>query len=124
MAAKLKTADFALFGALWWPKANFHELKIVTSFSIWLFLWDDQLDEPTGDHAGSLEQGDKYRKETLQFIAACLGFASSDEEPPEASEPIIESFREIGQALRAAYSFGELIGNSRGLCRSRSFRTA
>lgn len=32
----LKAADFAYFGATWWPQASYDRLKIVTFLSIWV----------------------------------------------------------------------------------------
>ena len=57
----LKAADFAYFGATWWPRARYERLRIVTFLAIWvggfhiavnkdlaktdfipqLFVWDD-----------------------------------------------------------------------------------
>lgn len=105
--AKLKSADFALFASNWWPKAEFNELRIVTFLAIWLFLWDDELDEPTGVHADNFETAERYRDETVQFLENSLGLGSSQEEPPTASHATIDSFREIGQKLKVAYTVGK-----------------
>lgn len=31
----LKTADFAYFGATWWPQATYDRLRIVTLLAVW-----------------------------------------------------------------------------------------
>ncbi|KAL9008744.1 MAG: hypothetical protein Q9173_006159 [Seirophora scorigena] len=36
-----KAADFAYFGATWWPHASYDRLKVVTFLAVWLFAWDD-----------------------------------------------------------------------------------
>ncbi|PBP28882.1 terpenoid synthase [Diplocarpon rosae] len=77
--AKLKKADFALFASNWWPHADFDQLRIVTYLAIWLFLWDDVLDEPTGEYADNFEAAQRYRKETVQFLADTLGLSISKE---------------------------------------------
>jgi hypothetical protein len=32
----MKKSDFGLFGAAWWPHATLEDLKILTSFSVWV----------------------------------------------------------------------------------------
>lgn len=32
----LKAADFAYFGATWWPQARYDRLRIVTFLAIWV----------------------------------------------------------------------------------------
>lgn len=44
----LKVTDFAYFVATWWPKAEYEQLKVLLYFMIWLFTWDDEIEEPTG----------------------------------------------------------------------------
>ena len=35
----LKAADFAYFGATWWPRARYDRLKILTFYTIWVSFW-------------------------------------------------------------------------------------
>jgi hypothetical protein len=104
--AKLKTADFALFASSWWPHAEFQELRILTFLAMWLFLWDDELDEPTGQYTDNFEAAQMYREETVHFIECCLGLGS-EKKAPVSSHPMIESFRVIGDQLRVAYTIGK-----------------
>ena len=103
---RLKDADFALFTALWWPHTALKELRILSFLVIWLFTWDDEIDEPTGSCAQDFEGAQRLREETLQFVAWCLGLEKK-ERGIEPSNRIIESFRPIGQALSESYNLGQ-----------------
>ncbi|KAI0468831.1 isoprenoid synthase domain-containing protein [Xylaria cf. heliscus] len=48
---RLEKADFGLFTALWWPEASFERIQILAYLVIWLFTWDDEIDEPTGAYS-------------------------------------------------------------------------
>jgi len=104
--ARLKAADFALFGSSWWPQAEFEELRILTFLVIWLFTWDDEIDEPTGSCADDFEATQVYRLSTIKFVEHCLGLGTT-EVPPVPSNSIIESFRDIGEQFCDAYTLGE-----------------
>ncbi|RYP85752.1 hypothetical protein DL769_000926 [Monosporascus sp. CRB-8-3] len=99
---KLQAADFGLFTALWWPDARFEELKTLTYLVIWLFTWDDEIDEPTGAFSGDFDGAQTYREHTLQFVGDCLGLVpvESDFRPLNR---IVQSFDIIGSTLRASY---------------------
>ncbi|KAH7313116.1 isoprenoid synthase domain-containing protein [Rhexocercosporidium sp. MPI-PUGE-AT-0058] len=98
--AKLKTADFALFASNWWPTAEFRELRIVAFLAIWLFLWDDALDEPTGEHAENFEAAQLYRAETERFLADCLSLSTSKEISTVVTYPVFDSLKGFGMQLK------------------------
>lgn len=100
---KLKSADLALFASMFFPNAAIDELKILTLWGIWIFMWDDELDEPNGLHTNNLESGNVYRKQTLKFVEHHLGLGDPIEDP-SVETPIIDSFRLIGQHFQKAYS--------------------
>ncbi|KAL2061942.1 hypothetical protein VTL71DRAFT_7320 [Oculimacula yallundae] len=97
---KLKAADFALFASNWWPTADLDELRIVTFLAIWLFLWDDALDEPTGEHADNFETAQLYRAETEKFLAGCLGLTTSKEASAVVTISVLDSLRGLGDHLK------------------------
>ncbi|KAI4120661.1 MAG: hypothetical protein LQ338_006850 [Usnochroma carphineum] len=101
--ARLKAADFALFASSWWPQAGIEELRILTFLAIWLFTWDDEIDEPTGSCTDDFKAAQAYRLETMNFIEHCLGLGTSSVHPL-ATNPIIESFRVIGERFYVAYN--------------------
>jgi hypothetical protein len=102
----LEASDFALFAATWWPKANYEELTVLLYFSIWLFIWDDEMDEPTGLYAEDLEGAKRYRVRTTDFALKCLDLPGHSREPELelSQEKIIASFRSIGEPLANVYT--------------------
>jgi len=106
--AKLKQADFALFAALWWPRAAWDEYLTVTYLTIWLFVWDDEIDMAVGDLSFNFQAAQDFRSDTVRFVTHTLGFGEADS-VPEPPNPIINSFKPIADALCAAYSKGMAI---------------
>ncbi|KAH4221314.1 hypothetical protein HBI73_250150 [Parastagonospora nodorum] len=105
----LQTSDFAFFAATWWPKAGYEELKVLLFLAIWLFIWDDEVDEPAGAYSGDLASAEQYRTQTIDFVLECLGLRSSSRGVPvEPANKIITSFRDIGEQLAKDFSRGEL----------------
>lgn len=100
---RLEAADFALFTALWWPDApSLAHSEILAYIVIWLFTWDDEIDEPTGLYTDDAESAQKYRVDTLNFVGACLelpGFSPTFK--PQSR--IVQSFDVIGLSLAASY---------------------
>ena len=99
---KLKAADFGLFAASWWPQASFRRLRTLTHLSIWLFTWDDEIDEPGGTFADSMEGANEYRRETKHYVQQCLGLENSEGAIPVNA--IVGSFKVIGDHFRAVYN--------------------
>ncbi|KAL9057345.1 MAG: hypothetical protein Q9162_002419 [Coniocarpon cinnabarinum] len=97
---KLRAADFALFGASWWPWVDYSTLRTLTFLAIWLFLWDDEVDAEDGSLARDLQKSLKYRNETLLFVRSSLGLAHVNDPPAVSSNVLIYSFDTIGSVLR------------------------
>ncbi|KAF9895337.1 hypothetical protein FE257_000241 [Aspergillus nanangensis] len=95
---RLKKSDFALFAATWWPHVEFHRLVILAYYSLWLFLWDDEVDSSTGMRYDNLEETKKGHAEALSYISHCLGL---DHGYPKVTptDPVTLSFKDIGDAL-------------------------
>jgi hypothetical protein len=99
---KLKAADFALFASHWWPNSDFQELRILAFLSIWLFVWDDEIDESTGSLTNDYDASVEFRRQTVIFLEQCLDL---DPYTPRLvpSSSIIKSFDVIGDAIREVY---------------------
>ncbi|KAK2589502.1 hypothetical protein QQS21_012823 [Conoideocrella luteorostrata] len=100
---KLKSADFALFTSCWWPLADFERSRIVAYFVIWLFLWDDEIDESSGSLTNDFNNSQTYRARTFEFVEQCLGLKNHNLAGQDL-HPFISSFEPIGQALYVAYT--------------------
>ncbi|KAI4250167.1 MAG: hypothetical protein L6R40_000339 [Gallowayella cf. fulva] len=103
----LKAADFGLFGATWWPEADWERLKVVTLFATWLFCWDDQIDSDDGSLWDDFGGSQVVRDQTLSYVRSCLDISDSQshDKPPSR---IIGGFQTIGEAIRKGYTVGKL----------------
>lgn len=74
---------------------------------IWLYMWDDEVDQPEGAYANNLEKAEEYRSSTSSFISQCL---QSRDHPSPPTLPschrIVDSFRDIGRPLAEFYETG------------------
>lgn len=107
-AVALQKADFALFASRWWPNASFSRLRILAYLSIWVFLWDDEIDQTSGSLSGTFEAAQAWRVATVAAITHYLGLG---DEPPGlgTKSNLIKSFSDIGEALCDQYTVGKLI---------------
>ena len=105
MLAKLLKADFALFASCWWPNAGFDELKTCACLAIWLFLWDDEIDQASGRLAEDFEKAEEFREDTKVFLAYSLGLV--DTLPEQVYHLLISSFSVVGDFLRIHYTEGK-----------------
>ncbi|MCJ1402580.1 hypothetical protein MMC11_005800 [Xylographa trunciseda] len=124
--------DLALFGAMWWPRAELSELYTLTCFIGWLFLWNDAIDESKGAHAKDSRDRAIYGKDTKDFLRHCLQVISEEKVPkpislkegiktlwsnlssgrglnnhyalPKTLDSITLSFESIGDQIRAGYT--------------------
>jgi hypothetical protein len=75
-------------------------------YCIWLFTWDDSVDEPTGDYSSDMAGADVYRAQTSDFIRKCLGFPSNGSGLPPTQNRLITSFQEFGEAVAKVCTLG------------------
>ena len=78
----------------------------MTIFLIWLFIWDDEIDEPPGSMNTKFDAAQAFRRDTLDFIEYTLDLSAPDV-PPVPPNPIIKGFQPISDALCVAYTVGE-----------------
>ncbi|MCJ1393422.1 hypothetical protein MMC18_006296 [Xylographa bjoerkii] len=96
--------DYALSGSMWWQQGDFNELRAIIFFVIWLFNYDDDIDEPTGQHSDDLELAKEVHRTAILFIQHCLGLGNQGDINNTPRNPNISSFKVIGDYLRAEYS--------------------
>jgi hypothetical protein len=94
----MKACDFALFSAALWPQATYERLETMVHFTMWVFMWDDEIDEATGTLFNQLNAADNLRKDALRYVRQCLRINEVEGEF-ETDNFIIRSFDVIGQAI-------------------------
>ncbi|KAI0543192.1 terpenoid synthase [Xylaria digitata] len=102
---KMKATEVALFAASWWAYAPFEMLCVATTLSIWLFVWDDELDSTEfSSLIDDFESASEFRKETTKFIRASLSRNQSCDSSTLTDNRIITCFKPVGDAISAAYN--------------------
>ena len=101
---RYKDADFALGASYCWPNAKIGELTVLAYLAVWIFAWDDEMDDVGGQHTHNLESGRKFCADTAIFVQYHLGLEAGSE--PVVDDPLINSSRIIWEHVRDAYSQG------------------
>ncbi|KAF2964683.1 hypothetical protein GQX73_g8904 [Xylaria multiplex] len=102
---KMKATEVALFAASWWAYAPFEMLCVATTLSIWLFVWDDELDSTEfSSLIDDFKSASEFRKETIKFIRASLSRNQSSDNLMLTNNRIITCFKPVGDAITAAYN--------------------
>jgi hypothetical protein len=110
-AAALIKGDYALLAAMSWPTAEYIRLKTCTFWFLWLFTWDDEIDQSTSDLFIDLQNADKFREETYHYVRYTLGVPNEatkkrdfDTTPPK--HKLIRSLDVVGFELQKVYNKG------------------
>ncbi|KAI0430290.1 terpenoid synthase [Xylaria sp. FL1042] len=96
----LKQADFARLMSLWYPDAEWPELKVATAYSVWIFVWDDEIDAGDTDAATDEELAQAYYKQSLAYIHNQLGLDEDGQGDTEAPHQNMTLFADVGRGVR------------------------
>ena len=110
-AAVLKHGDYALLAAMSWPRASFERMQTCTFWFLWLFTWDDEIDQATSELSGNFERANKFREESFHYLRYYTGVPTTDTykfrfdiNPP--TNRLIRSLDVIGANLQEVYNKG------------------
>ncbi|KAI0469411.1 terpenoid synthase [Xylaria cf. heliscus] len=108
-AAELIKGDYGLCASLWWPRATLERLETCTFWFLWLFTWDDEIDQSSSTLFLSLTDSNKFRDESYHFLRYCLGVPTEatnkwmfEKNPP--TRLLIRSLDVMAEKLRQAYN--------------------
>ncbi|GES64142.1 terpenoid synthase [Aspergillus terreus] len=105
-ACEIKKQDIALNTAMFWPHAELSRLVVCSYISLWLFLWDDQIDDKTGTRHSDMEAARRAHAEVLSYMSYCLQLDSGYPEV-KPTDPLILLFKDIGDALCREYDIDQ-----------------
>ncbi|KAI0097134.1 terpenoid synthase [Daldinia grandis] len=99
---RMKDSNFALFGGLWWAYAPFEALRTATYLCIWradilLDLETDSLE--FSDVSNDANAAAEFRHETTTYLQGTLSGKSEIDLSHISTNPIVTSFRPIGEAI-------------------------
>ncbi|KAI1271745.1 terpenoid synthase [Xylaria sp. FL0933] len=98
----LKQADFARLMSLWYPDAEWPELKVATAYSVWIFVWDDEIDAGDTDAATDEDLAQAYYRQSLAYIHNQLGLDKDGQNNTEAPHQNMTLFADVGRGVREA----------------------
>lgn len=84
----------------WYPDAEWEELKIATAYSVWIFVWDDEIDEGETDAAHNEQLAQAYYRQSLAYIHRMLGLDGDGLEEVEAPHQNMTLFADVGYGMR------------------------
>jgi hypothetical protein len=89
----------SLIPTRWYPDAEWEELKVATAYSVWIFVWDDEIDAGDTDAATNEELAQAYYRQSLAYIHSILGLneSGSDIEAPHQNMSL---FADVGHGMR------------------------
>jgi len=83
-----------------WPFASYDKTRIGTLLGLWLFAWDDEVDNLHGAVWGDWTAAQEYREKTIAYVRYTVGL---DSHCPEVTNRIILGFKVIGDAIKDEY---------------------
>ncbi|EXF74184.1 hypothetical protein CFIO01_07834 [Colletotrichum fioriniae PJ7] len=96
--------DVGLFVSTWYPGVNLERGDILCCVVLWLFTWDDQIDEKGGHLYDNLRAAQVFRRETLEYVQHCLRLSDNEAFRKVPTNHIIAFFKVIGDAVCEAYN--------------------
>lgn len=92
----------------WYPDAEWPELEMATAYSVWIFVWDDEVDAGDTDVSNDEERARAYYQKSLNTIHRLLGLDSiehnQDEQTPEEDQSLDHNmalFSDVGRTMRS-----------------------
>lgn len=77
-AIELIKGDYSLFASQWWPRATLERLEICACWALWLFTWDDEIDQSTSELFLNFAASNEFRNESYHFVRYCLGVPTEE----------------------------------------------
>ncbi|KAK4201222.1 isoprenoid synthase domain-containing protein [Triangularia verruculosa] len=111
---KAEIIDLPLFSSLWYPYASLDRLETATWYSMWIFLWDDVIEESAAPSSGITDKVSWIHQQALRYMEYHLGLSSSTAEPAPPTKyctlfrHAAEPFRKASSLLQRRRLFEEL----------------
>ncbi|KAK7738968.1 hypothetical protein SLS62_011335 [Diatrype stigma] len=95
-----ESTDCPYFAAHWWPNASYDALRFAAQMITFLYLWDDDTDNPElTDLVSDLDASDRFRNASLAHFARYLADNPPPGNPAEPpAPPTLRSFNPVGEA--------------------------
>ncbi|KAH8891514.1 terpenoid synthase [Thozetella sp. PMI_491] len=100
---RLRKVNLAMFCSSWYPKASLDRLLTLAYYTMWLFLWDDGIEEMAKESSGDTGLNDvkELHHRASEYVAFHLGLIESRDEPA-APTRYFGLFKHAATTLRIA----------------------
>ncbi|KAL2201602.1 hypothetical protein CC79DRAFT_1374251 [Sarocladium strictum] len=88
--------DAALFVAKWWPGASLEVGEVLVTLILWLFCWDDFLDNDHATDGQDIIAARLFYDESIAYVEYYLGLADQPSFPPSR---VMSAFSEVGELM-------------------------
>ncbi|KAK2004126.1 terpenoid synthase [Colletotrichum falcatum] len=101
---KYRRADFARFVSLYYPHPKWDRVQTLARYIIWLFCWDDAIDQQgTSDLSNDLLRAKAHRENTIRVLEHVLGLSPEFDSDMELVQADYE-LKVIGDELKKDYT--------------------
>lgn len=100
------TSDILYFSPClsWNPHTDWDELVTIATYVIWLFIWDDEIDDGDTNASQDEELAQAYYKRSISYIRQELGLTNNTVGVLVAPGTNMALFADVGKVLRIATS--------------------
>lgn len=91
-----------LIPSRWYPDAEWPELMVATAYSVWIFVWDDEIDAGDTDAAANEELAQAYYRQSLAYIHSALGLGDDGQDDIKAPHQNMALFADVARGVREA----------------------
>ncbi|OBR05021.1 Terpene synthase family protein [Colletotrichum higginsianum IMI 349063] len=102
---KYRKANYARFVSLYYPHPKWDQVRILALYIIWLFCWDDAIDQQgTGDLSNDILHAKAHRDNTIRVLEHFLGLAPPKTKLSVELQNANPELKMIGDKLQMGYS--------------------
>ncbi|KAK1844067.1 hypothetical protein CCHR01_13301 [Colletotrichum chrysophilum] len=103
---KYRKANYARFVSLYYPHPDQNQIQTLALYIVWLFCWDDAIDQQGGDLSANLARAKTHRNDTIRVLNEALGLSTTSTNTHNTMcDHVNAELITIGAELCKAYNF-------------------
>lgn len=106
VSRKAHKINLPVFCSVWYPRSSLDRLETIAWYSMWLFLWDDVIEDSAIPTAEGVNKIQWLHREALKYVKFHLGLSDACVEPGPPTK-YCSLFKHAGAPLREACTVEE-----------------
>ncbi|KAK2778228.1 hypothetical protein CKAH01_03184 [Colletotrichum kahawae] len=103
---KYRKANYARFVSLYYPHPDWNQIQTLALYIVWLFCWDDAIDQQGSDLSANLARAKTHRNDTIRVLNKALGLSTTSNNSYNITcDHVNAELITIGAELCKAYNF-------------------